>query len=151
MLEESTLAVNRPMMGCSTIWSCSTSTRRRTACDGSSRGGLNRGPTTELPRRAQGSEAEYVVARIVSAGCQGKHPAWQRKTVRETASGRAQIPNKRRPTGAGIMPKTILRAHPGALIIRARHQLPAAIVNGLISMVNSIYDGSRFEDIWLDQ
>ena len=50
------------------------------------------------------------------------------------------------------MPKTILRAHPGALIIRARHQLPAAaIVNGLISMVNSIYDGSRFEDIWLDQ
>ena len=49
------------------------------------------------------------------------------------------------------MPKTVLRAHPGALIIRARHQLPAAIVNGLISMVNSIYDGSRFEDIWLDQ
>jgi hypothetical protein len=40
------------------------------------------------------------------------------------------------------MPKTVLRAHPGALIIRARHHLPAA---------NSIYNGSRFEDLWLAQ
>ena len=91
-----------------------------------------------------------MVARIVPAGFRGKHPAWERKTVRETASGRAQIPNKRRPTGEGIMPKTVLRSDPGALLYARGITFRRPYVNSLISTVNSIYNGSRFEDLGLE-
>ena len=37
-------------------------------------------------------------------------------------------------------------------LIRRHHLLNrTAVAKGLISMVNSIYNGSRFEDVWLDR
>ena len=35
--------------------------------------------------------------------------------------------------------------------VRARHHLPAAVRQGADQQVNSIYNGSRFEDVWLDR
>jgi hypothetical protein len=35
-------------------------------------------------------------------------------------------------------------------LLPARHGLPAAAAEGLTIMLNSVYNGQRFEDLWLD-
>jgi len=48
------------------------------------------------------------------------------------------------------MPKTVLRPDPGALLYARGITFRRPYVNSLISTVNSIYNGSRFEDLGLE-